>query len=83
MVSSRWITLQVLCRAQGALSTKSTAPQQLATKLPDNTDPKDAVAFADSYTTAHCSLFIAGGLVSGKAVLLHDGASPIGLAAIN
>jgi NADPH:quinone reductase len=50
--------------------------------IPDNIEMTAAAGIAETFLTAYQSLFLHGGLQKGQKVLIHAGASGVGLAAI-
>jgi tumor protein p53-inducible protein 3 len=59
-----------------------TAPYQTVMKVPEGVSMEHAAGIAETYMTAYSGLFWSGRLVDGETLLIHAGASGVGLAAI-
>jgi NADPH:quinone reductase-like Zn-dependent oxidoreductase/NAD(P)-dependent dehydrogenase (short-subunit alcohol dehydrogenase family)/ubiquinone/menaquinone biosynthesis C-methylase UbiE len=73
---------RVVFRAVGALSSTILISEKLIVKIPESLAFGDAAILADVYPVAMYGLIDVGGIQEGQSVLIHDGESEIGLAAI-
>lgn len=58
------------------------APYQTVIKMPPNMEYTQAASIAEAFLTAYSALFWSGRLKDGESLLVHAGASSVGLAAI-
>lgn len=59
-----------------------TVPAALAMRVPDNVSWEEAGGIPEAFLTAYLALFPLGDLTAGQAVLVHAGASGVGIAGI-
>jgi len=59
-----------------------TVPAALAMRVPDNMSWEEAGGIPEAFLTAYLALFPLGDLTAGQAVLVHAGASGVGIAGI-
>jgi len=59
-----------------------TVPAALAMRVPDNVSWEEASGIPEAFLTAYLALFPLGDLTAGQAVLVHAGASGVGIAGI-
>ena len=58
------------------------APADACMRVPDNLSDEEAAAIPEAFLTAYNNMLEIGGLLAGETVLIHAGASGVGLAAI-
>jgi putative PIG3 family NAD(P)H quinone oxidoreductase len=58
------------------------APAEHAMRVPDNLSDEEAAAIPEAFLTAYSNMLEIGGLLAEETVLIHAGASGVGLAAI-
>ena len=68
--------------AGGGYAEQVAVPHQLLLRLPDHWNFTDGAAVAEVFLTAFVNLFMEAGLAAGETVLIHGGASGVGIAAI-
>jgi putative PIG3 family NAD(P)H quinone oxidoreductase len=66
----------------GGYATEVVAPASLLMRVPDDWSLKDAASVPETFFTAYLNLFLEAGLRPGESVLIHGGASGVGVAAI-
>jgi NADPH:quinone reductase-like Zn-dependent oxidoreductase len=66
----------------GGYALRVAIPAGLAIRLPDRLSFEEGAAIPEAFLTAYRNLFVLGGLVAGRMVLVHAGASGVGSAAI-
>lgn len=66
----------------GGYAQRVAIPSGLAIRLPDSMSFEDGAAIPEAFLTAYRNLFDLGGIEAGRNVLVHAGASGVGIAAI-
>lgn len=65
----------------GGYADYALVPEEHALLVPDNLTDIEAAALMEAYLTAYTNMFDMGRLITGETVLIHAGASSVGLAA--
>jgi putative PIG3 family NAD(P)H quinone oxidoreductase len=68
--------------AGGGYAEKACVPVEMLMPIPNGWSLQEAAAMPEAYYTAYLNLFIEAGLQEGEQVLIHGGASGVGMAAI-
>lgn len=66
----------------GAYAEKAAVNAEYVMPIPDNLTDEQAAALPEAFLTAYSNMVEIGGLLGGETVLIHAGASGVGLAAI-
>jgi len=66
----------------GGYAEFAVAPAEHCMRVPDILSDEEAAAIPEAFLTAYSNMLEIGGLVAGETVLIHAGASGVGLAAI-
>lgn len=79
-----WATGDQVCAllAGGGYAEYAVIPDKMAMKIPSGLDGIQAAAIPEAFLTAYMNLYWLGGLTSGQKILVHAGASGVGLAAL-
>ncbi len=66
----------------GGYAQKASVPVEMLMPIPQGWTLQEAAAMPEAYYTAYLNLFLEAGLQAGESVLIHGGASGVGMAAI-
>ncbi len=83
-VQGRWRTGDKVCAllGSGGYAERVAVPQGMVLPVPEGLSMIEAAAIPEAFATSYLNLCIEGGMKAGDTVLIHAGASGLGMAAI-
>lgn len=80
----RWRAGDKVCAllGGGGYAQRAAVPADMALPVPEGLSMAEAAAIPEAFATAYLNLCIEGGMKAGETVLIHAGASGVGMAAI-